>query len=203
MSNSKWQKIIIPFFGLALICTLILSIFDNFTREKIANNARRYQLPILDALMPLDYDNELYSDVIKVSEPGFLGSENNISIFRARKNNEPVGLVILPIVTKGYSGLIKLAVGIAKDGTLLSVQIIEHQETEGLGDGIDQNKSDWILQFSGRSLKDTPLNAWAVESEGGQFDQLSGATISSRTVINAVRKTLDYHEINNDRLYLE
>ena len=54
-----------------------------------------------------------------------------------------------------------------------------------------------------RSLKDTPLNAWAVESEGGQFDQLSGATISSRTVINAVRKTLDYHEINNDRLYLE
>ena len=203
MSNRKWQKIIIPFIGLALICTLILSIFDNFTREKIANNARRYQLPILDALMPLDYDNELYSDVIKVSEPGFLGSENNISIFRARKNNEPVGLVILPIVTKGYSGLIKLAVGIAKDGTLLSVQIIEHQETEGLGDGIDQNKSDWILQFSGRSLKDTPLNAWAVESEGGQFDQLSGATISSRTVINAVRKTLDYHEINNDRLYLE
>jgi len=112
MSNSKWQKIIIPFIGLALICTLILSIFDNFTREKIADNARRYQSPILDALMPLDYDNELYSDVIKVSEPGFLGSENNISIFRARKNNEPVGLVILPIVTKGYSGLIKLAVGI-------------------------------------------------------------------------------------------
>jgi len=203
MNSNNRQNIIMPLIGLAVVCTLILSIFDSLTHEKIADNAHRYQLPILDALMPLDYDNEFYSDVIEVNEPGFLGSENNVSIFRARKNNEPVGLVVSPIVTKGYSGLIKLAVGIAKDGTLLSVQIIEHQETEGLGDGIDQNKSDWILQFSGRSLKDTPLNAWAVESEGGQFDQLSGATISSRTVINAVRKTLDYHEINNDRLYLE
>jgi len=201
--SSKNQKIILPLIGLAFVCTLILSTFDSLTREKIADNARRHKLSILDTLMPLDFDNELYSDVIEVNEPGFLGNENNVSIFRARKNNEPVGLVILPIVTKGYSGQIKLAVGIAKDGTLLSVQVIEHQETEGLGDGIDQNKSDWISQFTGRSLKNIPLNAWAVKNEGGQYDQLSGATISSRTVINAVRKTLDYYETNNDRLYLK
>jgi len=201
--SSKNQKIILPLIGLAFVCTLILSTFDSLTREKIADNARRHKLSILDTLMPLNFDNELYSDVIEVNEPGFLGNENNVSIFRARKNNEPVGLVILPIVTKGYSGQIKLAVGIAKDGTLLSVQVIEHQETEGLGDGIDQNKSDWISQFTGRSLKNIPLNAWAVKNEGGQYDQLSGATISSRTVINAVRKTLDYYETNNDRLYLK
>lgn len=201
MSEQHVTKIIIPLIGIALLCTLVLSVADRVTREKIADNARRHELPMLGALMPLEFDNDLFSDAIEVTEPAYFGSDHTVSIYRARKNNEPVGVVILPVYARGYSGLIKLGAGIAKDGTILSVQVIEHQETEGLGDGIDQDKSDWITQFNGRSLENTAVESWAVNSEGGQIDQLSGATISSRTVINAVRKILEFYELNNDTLY--
>lgn len=201
MSEQQYKKIIIPLLGITLVCTLVLSAADRVTREKIADNARRHELPMLGALMPLEFDNDLFSDVLEVIEPAYFGNDHTVSVYRARKNNEPVGVVILPVVAKGYSGLIKLGAGIARDGSILSVQIIDHQETEGLGDGIDQNKSDWITQFNGRSLENSPAESWAVTSEGGQIDQLSGATISSRTVINAVRKILEFYESNSDRLY--
>lgn len=201
MSEQPVTRIVMPLIGIALLCILIISVVDRVTREKIADNARRYELPLLGALMPLEFDNDLFSDVIEVVEPAYFGGNQMVSVYRARKNNEPVGVVILPVFAKGYSGLIKLGAGIAKDGSILSIQVIEHQETEGLGDGIDQKKSDWITQFNGRSLENTVVEGWAVTSEGGQIDQLSGATISSRTVINAVRKILEFYELNSDKLY--
>ncbi|NIQ15193.1 MAG: hypothetical protein GTO02_12615, partial [Candidatus Dadabacteria bacterium] len=106
MIKNNRMKIIVPAVGIAFICTLILTIFYNFTQEKIADNSRRHKLPVLNALMPIEHDNDLYNDLIEINEPGFFGNDSSISIFRARKNNNPVGLVILPVITKGYNGQI-------------------------------------------------------------------------------------------------
>jgi len=84
---------------------------------------------------------------------------------------------------------------------ITGVRVLGHKETEDLGDGIDQNKSDWIFSFDGRSLRNTEKALWAVKKEGGDFDQLSGATISTRAVIHAVEYTLNYYETNKERLY--
>jgi electron transport complex protein RnfG len=116
-------------------------------------------------------------------------------------NNQPVGLVFMPVIAKGYNGNIKLITGVSFDGTLLAVRVLTHQETEGLGDGIDHNKTDWINTFSGFTFENTLPGNWAVKNDGGSFDQLSGATITSRGVINAVRKSLEYYKLNRDRLY--
>jgi electron transport complex protein RnfG len=107
----------------------------------------------------------------------------------------------MPVSTPGYKGKIKLAIGVSYDGVISGVRIIEHQETEGLGDNIDQDKSDWITNFNKRSLSNTSNDAWAVINDGGEFDQISGATISPRSVINTVKNTLDYYEIKRDNLY--
>ncbi|MEE9551430.1 MAG: electron transport complex subunit RsxG [Gammaproteobacteria bacterium] len=196
-------RILLPLVVLAFVCALILVITDTLTRERIADNILKQQLQILKTVMPLSYDNELYDDVIEVLDPGQLGNENSVSVFRARNDTQPIGVVLIPIIAKGYTGKIKLVVGIAYDGTLLGVQVLEHQETEGLGDGIDQDKTNWIQGFTNHSLANTPAEAWAVKAEGGEFDQLSGATITPREVINAVRKSLEFYEINRDSLYLE
>ena len=201
--RSRLTKILLPLSGVAIVCTLILFVANNLTQSRIANNAREQQLRIIDAVMPLPHDNALYDDVIEVTDPQYLGSENSVSVFRARNANQPVGLVLMPVTARGYSGNILLTIGIAYDGTLLGVQVLKHQETEGLGGNVDQNKSDWIKKFTDRSLTNTPIETWAVETDGGKFDQLSGATITSRGVINAVRKSLEYYQINRDRLYLE
>lgn len=203
MNEQKKIHIILTLVVTGIICTVVLLFIDHLASEKIIDNAQKHQLRVIDAVMPLSYDNEPHNDVIEVINPGYLGNKNAVSVFRVRRKNTPVGLIMMPIIAKGYSGNISLIVGIAYDGTLLGVNVLEYQETEGLGDQIHQDKSDWMDGFKNRSIDNTPLELWAVKDDGGDFDQLSGATITPRAVINAVRQSLEFYQMNRDKLYLE
>ncbi len=110
-------------------------------------------------------------------------------------------ILILPVTAPdGYSGRIELILGIRRDGTLTGVRATEHQETPGLGDAIEAAKSDWILAFNGRSLTNPPRERWDVGS-GGTFDALSGATITSRAVVSAVRRGLAFAAAHREHLF--
>jgi electron transport complex, RnfABCDGE type, G subunit len=200
-SRRDIRHVITPLGILALVCASLLFIVHGFTTGKITANARAFQLRVIDTVMPLPHDNPLYDDFIEVPVTGFTGDEDKITVYRARRDGQPAGVVLMPVTAKGYSGNIQLIIGIAFDGTLLGVSAIKHRETEGLGDRIDQDKSDWIRQFTDRSLAITPVEEWEVKADGGVFDQLSGATMTSRGVVNAVRETLEYYQANRDRLY--
>ena len=85
------------------------------------------------------------------------------------------------------SGL-NLLTGIDAGGTVLGVRVVSHRETPGLGDPIELEKSDWILGFTGRSLLEPRNSGWAVKRDGGEFDQFTGATITPRAVVQAVKQ---------------
>jgi len=91
---------------------------------------------------------------------------------------------------KGYSGEIRLLLGIDENGKLLGVRVLKHTETPGLGDKIEVNRSDWITRFNGLSLGNPPEAQWAVKKDGGPFDQFAGATITPRAVVNGIRDGL-------------
>ena len=93
-----------------------------------------------------------------------------------------------------------MIVGVNVDGSIAGVRVVDHRETPGLGDKIELRKSKWILDFNGRSLKNTPTSAWAVKKNGGAFDQFTGATITPRAVINQLVNTLKYFEQDKSRL---
>jgi electron transport complex protein RnfG len=79
--------------------------------------------------------------------------------------------------------------------------VLAHKETPGLGDYIDIGRSDWIKKnFDGRSLAQTPEDAWRVKKDGGQFDYMTGATITPRAVIKAVHRALTYFAAHRDEL---
>ncbi len=101
----------------------------------------------------------------------------------------------------GYNGNITLLAGINSDGSLRGVRIISHKETPGLGDAIEIEKSDWALDFSGKSLSNPEPDQWAVKRDGGEFDQFTGATITPRAVVDAVRLALEYFEANHEYLF--
>jgi electron transport complex protein RnfG len=85
---------------------------------------------------------------------------------------------------------------------LAGVRVIQHKETPGLGDKIMPNKADWILQFEGLSLQNPTESRWKVKKDGGDFDQFTGATITPRAVVTAVKKALIYFENNRDQLFM-
>jgi electron transport complex protein RnfG len=105
------------------------------------------------------------------------------------------------VAPDGYDGSIRILVGIRANGTLLGVRVLSHHETRGLGDGIDLKNGNWILRFDGKSLRDPADKAWGVKRDGGEFDQLSGATISSRAIVGAVHRALLYFESHRDALF--
>ena len=109
--------------------------------------------------------------------------------------------MIIPATTQnGYSGEIKLIVAASRDGQIIGVRILKHSETPGLGYKIDISTDNWILAFNGRSLSNTAEKSWTVRRDGGEFDQISGATITSKSVITQVLKALKYFEQDKVRL---
>ena len=81
------------------------------------------------------------------------------------------------------------------------MRVLSHNETPGLGDGIELQRGDWILSFDGKSLQDPLPAGWEVKRDGGEFDQFTGATITPRAVVRAVRRALDYFEANKQALF--
>ena len=186
----------------ALIGTaLVVITFDN-TRERIAANERATLLRKLHQLiLPEQHDNTLLEDTLTVTDKTLLGSSRPVTVYRARKDAQPVALVIAPVAPDGYSGSIKLLVGINVNGTLSGVRVVAHRETPGLGDAIDETRSNWIHIFDNRSLGEPPLERWSVKKDGGDFDQLTGATITPRAVVKAVRQALLYYRDNQEALF--
>lgn len=171
------------------------------TADRIAANEREALLNKLHALVPPEsIDNDLIADRITVASQDRLGGRD-ISVYRARKKGMPVALVLAPIVPDGYSGPIKLLVAVRFDGTLGGVRVVSHKETPGLGDKVEEERSDWILDFNKKSLGDPPLSKWYVKRDGGVFDQFTGATVTPRSIVKAVKNTLLYVKEQRDILY--
>jgi electron transport complex protein RnfG len=186
--------LLLPILVIAMLCCLLIFVTNKYTQDKIELNKQATRIATIEAVMPLAYDNDLYNDKIEVTEL-------STTVYRARREGNIVGLVFMPISTIGYNDTIKMAIGLSYYGVISGVRIIEQHETAGLGDQIDHKNSDWLSNFDMRSLHNTADKAWAVTNDNGEFDQISGATISPRSVINAVKSTLDFYQINRDSLY--
>lgn len=172
------------------------------TRSRIAAQERVAELAALSAVLPPDrYDNDPMNDRIDVTDAATFGTAQAVPVLRARQHGAPSALVLEAVAPNGYAGPIRLVIGVAVDGTVLGVRVLEHHETPGLGDAIEAAKSRWIEQFRGKSLDASGADHWAVKRDGGDFDQISGATVTPRAVIAAVKRVLEYTQAHRDQLY--
>jgi electron transport complex protein RnfG len=186
----------------AIVATTLVAFTEENTRNQIKENERQALLNAIGALIPHErYDNAILTDTHMMPANDMLGTEEATRVFRARKDGQPVAAVFTVVAPNGYSGKIKMLVGINYDETLAGVRVINHKETPGLGDKIDENRSDWILQFKGLSLENPFAAKWKVKKDGGQFDQFTGATITPRAVVSAVKKSLEYFSNHRDELF--
>jgi electron transport complex protein RnfG len=185
----------------AIAGTSLVAFTHSATAERIAANERETLLRTLHALVPPEsIDNDMALDILEVSDQEQLGSAAT-TVYRGRKLGQPVAAVLTTIVPNGYSGPIKLLVAVRYDGSLGGVRVLAHKETPGLGDKVEEGRSDWIYSFNGKSIGNPTLEKWKVKRDGGVFDQFTGATITPRSIVAAVKKTLLYVQANKDALY--
>ena len=196
MSNKRYILVSGLILGLfAIVGTALVGITHEVTIEKIADNERLALLRKLNQILPSDkYDNDLLNTTLTIDADNRLGQKKPSTIYIAQQKNEISAMIFSVIAPKGYSGAIKMLVGINIDGTLAGVRIISHKETPGLGDAMETEKSDWVFGFNGKSLHSPKEKNWKVKRDGGVFDQFTGATITPRAVVQAVHLCLVYFD---------
>lgn len=188
--------------ALAAMCTALVAFTYELTEERIAANERNWvEQSLQPVLGDIAFDNSLVDSRTTIRAPHALPGSADVVVYRAYDGNSPVAALFAVTARDGYSGAIRLLVGIRSDGAITGVHALSHRETPGLGDRIDSSRSDWILQFAGRTLADPPVTGWRIRGDGGEFDQLTGASVTSRAVVNTVRDTLVYFGSSSPQIF--
>ncbi|MBF0784737.1 electron transport complex subunit RsxG [Muribacter muris] len=172
---------------IALLCSAVSTLVYQLTKGRIDDVIATQQRQLLGEVIPHhSFDNDVLATCrqITLPEAPFLNQ-----LYVAKKGENLTAYAIQATAPDGYSGDIRLLIGIQPDGTVLGVRTLEHKETPGLGDKIETRISDWILSFNQRTFSVESEAQWAVKKDGGQFDQFTGATITPRAVVNNVRQT--------------
>ncbi len=178
--ESSFKNMVLVLTGIALFAAATLSSVYTFTKEPIAASKKaKQQNAIKDVLPPFD---RLDANPIEETE----GVETT-KIFKAYdKDNNFVGAAVEATSNNGFSGKIIIMVGFDKKGSLVNYSIIEQKETPGLG----TKMVDWFKTKKGNQSiigKDMQTANMTVSKDGGEIDAISGATISSRAFLFAVR----------------
>ncbi|MBB1325983.1 electron transport complex subunit RsxG [Pseudoalteromonas sp. Hal273] len=185
----------------ALATTGLVASINALTADKIAEQEQlQLTAQLQEVLDPKSYDNQLSQDCVIITDEK-LGPYANQVIYRARKNNKPVAVVIRHVTPNGYSGDINLLTAVLSDGTIAGVRTTKHEETPGLGDKVEVKKSLWITTFKSLTVEGEEDARWAVKKDGGQFDQFTGATITPRAVVGSVKNAVLFAQTNFDDIF--
>lgn len=184
---------------LGLIFAISLSITFEKSNPIIEQNKIEFKTKLLNEVLDgLDYDNDLIGTYIRIKPNELLKNKTEKYAYLAKKNNILQAVLIESIAPDGYSGEINILTAVRSDGEIIGTRIIDHKETPGLGDYIDQKKSSWISNFNGMSLNNRTDPDWRVKKDQGTFDYKAGATITPRAVIKSVKNTLLFYKENRE-----
>ncbi|HET6630900.1 MAG TPA: electron transport complex subunit RsxG [Woeseiaceae bacterium] len=187
---------------LAATCTALVAITWHLTAPRIAENEQAaLERSLEPTLSGVFYDNVASESLLVIPPPHELPGTEPVPVYRVYSEEAPVAAVFVVTEPGGYAGPIKLLIGIEYSGEVTGVRVLEHHETPGLGDLIEASKTNWLQQFGGTSLAAPPREEWAVRRDGGAFDQITGATITTRAVVRAVKQTLVYFESHRDFIF--
>jgi electron transport complex protein RnfG len=192
--------------GLALLVFSVvgaglLSGTFNLTRPTIEISEQADKLVLVAQTLPAgSYDNDIVRDARPLPANPLLGLKRPGLAYPASQGGQVNAVVLEAVAPDGYSGEIRLLIGILADGRIAGVRVVAHKETPGLGDYIDMARSPWIKQFDGLGLSNPTPDQWKVRKDGGRFDSRAGATITPRAVVKAVRKALEYFAVHKTEL---
>jgi electron transport complex protein RnfG len=168
---------------LTIICTVAataLGLTYNLTKEPIAYQQRLKTVRSVNAVFTK------YGDAGGLQIVGIPFCEDEAvqescrTFYQVKHNDEIIGIAF-KVFRSGYSGPLVIMVGVDSTDTISGIQVISHSETPGLGANI--TKETFYSQFADVQASESE---WKLRKNGGEIDQVSGATISSTAAMKAV-----------------
>jgi Na+-translocating ferredoxin:NAD+ oxidoreductase subunit G len=187
--------------GFALLASVLLGVTNCSTEGTIQRRLDDDLKASLEEVVPAaQHDNDMLRDTKIISSADYNIGANETTVYLAKKSGSVTAVCFKFTAPDGYSGAINMIMGIDRDGNILGVRVLSHKETPGLGDKIEAAKSNWILNFVGRSLDNLTTAQWAVKKDGGEFDQFAGATITPRKSVQAIHRGLQLFKAHQAQL---
>lgn len=174
--ESTFPNMVITLLAVASVAALSLGAVYNITKAPIEAAQKKKQEEAIRQVLPA-FDSLVTSKAISAR------GTDSLSMFYAYQGDQLVGVAVNTYTNKGFSGLVRLMVGLLPDGTINNTAVLEHKETPGLGDKMQQSKSPWSIQFNGKNPSTSNIH---VKKDGGEVDAITAATISSRAFVDAV-----------------
>jgi electron transport complex protein RnfG len=182
---------------ITLIAGLLLGLAYEATKEpiakqKLAQSVAAYKLVYSDAK---DFShNDAVDAAVKKSEQNLKTSGNNFgnvlineALQAKDASGATIGYVVSTTSKDGYGGNITISTGISADGTLKGIEILEISETAGLG--ARAKEDSFKAQYKGKKVERFKVTKKG-KSADNEIDAISGATITSNAVTNAVNASL-------------
>ena len=195
-----------PTLNLALIVLvfLIILIFVNSKlAEDIEKNRKIYEHKNLKQALEIDLAPDgIFVNSINLSREmteqlGYDEEENIVSVYSDAKL---ISLIIPSKTKRAYNGEIELRVYVSPAGEVMKVLIDEHNETLGIVDEIIKKDSSWTSKFKGIMITKTNDESWEDYFSKQNFDVVTGASITSRSIQEGVYKALLFYKENKQRI---
>jgi electron transport complex protein RnfG len=177
---------------IAAISAGVLAYVNEKTAEPIARSLREEKMRAIRNVLP-PYDNTPDQDTVTVRS-----GEELVTFYRGRRDGKIVGAAFGVVSEEGYGGDIELLVGVDTVGVIRGVEVLRHRETPGLGAKV--TGGNFRNQYQDKSLHDP--EEWKVTKDGGVFKQVTGATISSRAVTEAIARGLKFFWDNKEKVMM-
>lgn len=171
---------------ITLVAGILLGFVYDITKEPIAQAKEKAKKEAYQAVMQeADTFEALEVEAIELGISGCVIDE----VVSAKAGDEVKGFVVTTTSNEGYGGNIQVSVGIAADGTVKGIEMLSIAETAGLG--MNANTPEFKAQYA-----DVLTDAFVVTKTGAaadnEIDAISGATITSNAVTNAVNSAVKY-----------
>ena len=187
-------ELVLVLTGICIVAGISLAKVYDITKEPIAEQRRIARMKAVNAVLPA-HDNDPDQNKIQIPWEKEKGKEETILIYKGLQNGQING-VSFEMANMGFGGELKVMMGLTIDGTIQAIEITKMAETPGLGAKILEPK--FKQQFQGKSLQNTPR--FKLKKDGGDLDQVTGATISPRAVVEAIDKGLHFYKENKNTI---
>ena len=182
--------------AITVVSGLLLGVVYGITKEPIAQaqeNTKQeaYRTVLSDAseFETVEFDADTAASLL--SENGYTSDAITEIAEGTDASGETVGYVISVQSSEAYDGSLSLSVGIASDGTVKGIEMLEISETAGLGMKADE--AEFKDQFKDKSVQKFTYTKTGEDGDD-KIDAISGATITTNAVTNAVDSALVYFQ---------
>ena len=179
--------------AITLISGLLLGMVYEITKDPIAASQEKARQEAYKAVLK---EADSFADYADFDEKEVAKAVKDISgctvngVAEAKDNSgETIGYVVTATSSEGYGGDIQISVGIGNDGVVEGVEILSISETAGLG--MKATEAKFRDQYVGKTVEAFTVTKTGASSDE-EIDALSGATITSNAVTNAVNAGLAY-----------